>query len=53
MSSRIIKINFIHYRLSLIFYLNYHDDLDSFKMVYMRADPLGIENIEFDEYVSK
>ena len=42
--------NFIHYWLS---FFTYQDDLDRFKKIYILADPPGIEDIEFEEYVYK
>ena len=37
----------------LYFYLTHQDDLDRFKNIYILADPPGIEDIEFGEYVYK
>ena len=35
------------------FYFTHRDVLDRFKKIYILADPPGIEDIKFDEYVYK
>ena len=35
------------------FYLTCQDVLDRFKNIYILADPPGVEDIKFDEYVYK